>query len=355
MDIKWHNTNSESFEQLILAGDIGGTNSTYAILGKKDQQFSLLVSCRFGSQDVTGVIAPLKQTLKAAADKLDISKIARMCLSAAGPSNGRKCQPTNIEWAIDADEIERETQIKTVLINDFAAISYSLPLLDLNDPEQILKVAHPQDRYPESTGNVRAVVGAGTGLGVGYGLQAPSGYIAGASEGGHCTFHPFDSASSKLHDYLYEKFGSSPDAESYVSGQGINNIFDYYCEINKSILSTITQDILNLDHDDRPAAISCNIDNDKLCYEVMKLFVSMYGKFCGEMAAVLLPTAGMYLGGGIVTKNEKLFTEYDWFIQAFESNFCENIQRSLKDIPVYIIRNYSVSLFGAAHAATILA
>ena len=82
----------------------------------------------------------------------------------------------------------------------------------------------------------------------------------------------------------------------------------------------------------------------------MNLFVKLYGKFAGEIASAFMPNMGMFIGGGIVTKNEDLFTRDNTFITYFEDNFCDNISRVLKTIPVYIIRNYSVSLIGAAHA-----
>jgi glucokinase len=62
----------------------------------------------------------------------------------------------------------------------------------------------------------------------------------------------------------------------------------------------------------------------------------------------------MYLAGGIVTKNEALFFEDNLFMNNFEQNYNDNIKPLLKKIPVYIIKDYSISLYGAANAAVTL-
>ncbi len=350
METVWHSDNF-THDEYILSGDIGGTNSTFAIVGKTGSKFEIIVSNRYPSQEISGPLEPIRETWNIAKDKIGDFKIKAGCLSAAGPKQGNYCQPTNIEWDIRGDELEKETGINIILINDFEAISYSLPLLDVNNPEQLIEIPHIDQDQVNRSGNTVAVVGAGTGLGVGFGLISSHGYIAGASEGGHCGFQDFDIETTELRNFLIAKYDSPPDAENYVSGQGINNLFDYFIEGKKVAITETLQNILDTPRDDRPALISQAADTDQTCSEIMALFVKLYGKFAGEIAAAFMPNMGMFIGGGIVTKNEKLFTRDNTFISYFEENFCDNINRVLKTIPVYIIRNYSVSLIGAAHAA----
>ena len=349
MDITWQSENF-TFDEYILAGDIGGTNSTFAIVGKTGCNFEIILSNRYPSQEISGPLEPIQETIKLAKEKIENLSIKAGCLSCAGPKQGNFCQPTNIEWAVEGDKLEEATGIKIILINDFEAISYSLPLLDVNDPEQILEIPHLEQDHVEQSGNTVAVVGAGTGLGVGFGLISSHGYIAGASEGGHCGFQDFDIETTELRNFMISKYDSPPDAESYVSGQGINNLFDYFIEGKKVEINDTLKNILKTERDQRPALISQAAKSDKTCEDIMVLFVKLYGKFTGDMAAAFMPNMGMFIGGGIVTKNEEYFTRDNTFITYFESNFCENIGRVLKTIPVYIIRNYSISLIGAAHA-----
>ncbi|MFZ0035559.1 MAG: glucokinase, partial [Sedimentisphaerales bacterium] len=106
--------------------------------------------------------------------------------------------------------------------------------------------------------------------------------------------------------------------------------------------------------EDKPALISKNAKDNKTCRDIMSLFVKMYGRFAGGLAIIFLALGGVYLAGGIVTKNEWLFSEDNLFMKNFETNYNPNIRPLLKKIPVYIIKDYSISLYGAANAAVTL-
>jgi glucokinase len=69
------------------------------------------------------------------------------------------------------------------------------------------------------------------------------------------------------------------------------------------------------------------------------------------MALTFLPEAGLYLAGGIVTKNERFFLEDSRFMSAFTLHPNAKMRRLLRRIPIYVIRDYTVSLYGAANAA----
>ncbi|HEY9053629.1 MAG TPA: glucokinase, partial [Rectinemataceae bacterium] len=70
-----------------------------------------------------------------------------------------------------------------------------------------------------------------------------------------------------------------------------------------------------------------------------------------SLCAVFLPSGGVYLAGGISSKNESFFLENNRFMRAFERNYAPHIRETLSSLPVMIVRNYSVSLVGAANAA----
>ena len=51
------------FKHLILSGDIGGTNTTLALIGANGDGFHLLHRAAFKSGMLTGPIEPLRETL----------------------------------------------------------------------------------------------------------------------------------------------------------------------------------------------------------------------------------------------------------------------------------------------------
>ena len=120
------------------------------------------------------------------------------------------------------------------------------------------------------------------------------------------------------------------------------------------MIDGVLKEIDQAKDEDKPALISQNAKDNQVCRDIMKLFVKMYGSFAGSLAVVFMPFGGVYLAGGIATKNEWLFLENNLFMKNFERNYNPNIRPLLKKIPVYIVRDYSISLYGAANAAVTL-
>lgn len=349
----WHSTETD-FNRLLLAGDIGGTNSNLALVGERDGQYALLLECVYPSQEITGLVEPLKQTLAKAREKLEGVKIERCCISGAGPVDDNVCTLSNLPWDIDGAEITEAIGIPTLVINDFLAISYGVPLLDVNDPRQITALAHTDGSLPRPSGEVSLVIGAGTGLGVGFIINHAGAMVAYPSEGGHASFADFDAETAELKEYVTRNTNFASEIELLVSGRGIANVFNFFRDVRKVTLTGILQDIDRAPEHDKPALIGSHADSNPVCRDVLRLFIKIYGRIAADYATVLLPTNGIFLAGGIVEKNERYFSDGKQFMYYFEQNFRPNIQEILKRFPVYIIREYSISLYGAANAAVLL-
>ena len=353
MEIKWFHSNFDH-DTLVIAGDIGGTNTNLALVGEKAGKYSIIVKCLHKSGDIDGLEQPLKDFVTLIKEKNPDVTINLCCISAAGPVANNYCKLTNCAWDVDGNAIEKALNIMTLIINDFLAIGYGIPTLDVNNPDQITRLATTKGTYPEPGGNIKAVAGAGTGLGVGYLIASGGKYRAHPSEGGHSGFAAYDDETKALKSYMADKYNMAPGTEPFVSGQGIANIFNYFKDKKNIEIKGVLQEIDATPDDDKPALISKYSNENSVCKEIMQLFISMYGRFAGSLSVIFLPFSGFYLAGGIVTKNEKLFTEDNLFMKNFEKNYNPNIRPLLQKIPVYIIKDYSISLYGAANAAVTL-
>lgn len=353
MQTKWTNEDY-TYEQLILAGDVGGTNTNIALVGQTGGRFTIIMECVFKTSELAGPLEPLKKTLKQAQRDNPQLVPNLCCISGAGPVENNCCTPTNVQWNIDGAEIEKTLGIKTLVINDFIAISYGLVLLDVNNPAQITKLPFTDGTIPAQTGHTMAVVGAGTGLGVSFLVENEGRYRAWPSEAGHIGFAAFDEETRELKEYVTSRAGSQPGVELFASGRGIANIFHYFRDVRKIRLEGILADIDRMPDAEKPPIISDNAERCDVCGDIIKLFVKLYGRFAGDVSTFLLPTMGLYLAGGIAAKNERYFLEDNCFMHFFEQNYNANIRRVLKSIPVYIIRDYAVSLYGAANAGCCL-
>jgi glucokinase len=353
MEVEWLGSHI-NYACLILAGDIGGTNTTLALVGEKQGSYTIIARFKYRSNEISGLIEPLHEVIAAIKEKHPNGNIDKCCLSPAGPVENNYCKLTNCRWDVDGNEIQKAIKKDTLIINDFMAIGYGIPTLNVDNPSQITKLPTTDGSYPEQKGTIKAVVGAGTGLGVGFLTIDKGKYRAHPSEGGHSGFAAFDEETRALKDFITKKIGMTPGTEPFVSGQGITHIFHYFKEKKELNTDGVFAEIEAAGDIDKPALISKYAPTNNDCKRIMQLFIRMYGRFAGSLAVIFLPTNGMYLAGGIVTKNEALFFEDNLFMNNFEQNYNDNIKPLLKKIPVYIIKDYSISLYGAANAAVTL-
>ena len=340
-----------SSDEIILAGDIGGTNANLAAVLRRGDSFSIVRKLTRESKNVIDFVQLVREVV---AEFGLPAKPRYCCISAAGIVENNRCQPTNLSWVIDGDRLQQELGIPTVIINDFMALSYSLPLLNLTNPEEVLPLPHPDGSYPEPKGGSYAIIGAGTGLGVGVLSRIGSRYVAFPSEGGHTDFPAFDRETQKLGNFLKTRYDSWPGTECVLSGRGIANIYAYVRDSMAGPGDDILQEIDSLPETQRPALISRHGRTNPVCSRVMELFTRIYGKFAGNAALNFLPEAGLFLAGGIAQKNIEYLLHEQRFMRYFESNYNLKMRALQQRIPVFLIKEYSVSLLGAAHAATLL-
>jgi len=341
--------NRINYDTITLACDVGGTNTSIAAVGRIGNGFEIIDQRRYASPKLPDLFSAIQECLKTLIP--DGTQPETICISGAGPVHEGFCRLSNVAWDIDGTEIERKSNIRTLVVNDFTAISYGIPLLDVNDPEQITVLPHPDGTVPVQNGPVRAVVGAGTGLGVGFLIENAGKFIAFPSEGGHSDFAPADETGRALREYIREKTGHNPGTELFVSGRGIANTLAFFQSTGRLAGSAAFM-ALQPDEPDTPQRVSdLAATGDGAAKEVMATFVRHYARFASNAALHFYPGSGLFLAGGIVTKNLRWFTDDHWFMRNFLENYRENIRSALANFPVYVVRDYAISLYGAAHAA----
>ncbi|MFW5684704.1 MAG: glucokinase [Spirochaetota bacterium] len=337
---------------MILVGDIGGTNTTIAGVDSVDGQFVIRAKERFRTAALSGIGEALRGFRERHESIWNAAELC--CLSGAGPVRENVCRMTNVHFIIRGEDVEREAGVQTFIINDFSAICYALPLLDTHEHIDTSVFAHPDGSLPEPHGSVRAVVGAGTGLGTGYLIEDRGHYAAHPSEGGHSDFPAYDETTDAFSRFLRARFGVAPGVEQYVSGQGIANAFSFFYETGRIAHDEEVERIASMPDSEKPGPVATGAVVHEGLASVMRLFVELYARYASNTALFFLPRGGLYLAGGIAAKNERWFTDDHLFMRAFETNYNERITPLLKETPVVLIKDYEVSLYGAAHAATSL-
>lgn len=320
---------------MILAGDVGGTNTRLGIFSPDGTEQFRSETYPSKSKGTFDEIA--KAFLKAGAEKVD-----RACIGVAGPVIGGKCEATNLPWTLDEKKIAKSLAIKHVsLQNDLVSVAIGA-LAASRRKLAILQAGASID------GNV-AVIAAGTGLGEAILVWDGQRHVPCATEGGHSDFAPRNKLEYDLFDFIQKKVGGRVSFERVVSGPGVGHVYDFFREVvgvgeTQSAATTVENAA------DRNAAISdlALTGKSKCAQRAIELFGSLYGSEAGNLALKSLAVGGVFVVGGIA-KNLSTLLKSGPFMKSFSDK--GRMSPLLAKIPVSIVLDAQVGLYGSAISA----
>jgi glucokinase len=322
---------------MILAGDIGGTNTRLALFEKGAEGWRIRFEKTYPSRERPSLESTLEEFLS-----LHPAKITGASFGIAGPVRTGRCEATNLPWVVDAKNVAKRLRLPRVgLVNDLVANAYGIVQLGSRDLVTLNKGAR------NACGN-RALISAGTGLGEAGLLWDGKAHLPFASEGGHADFAPRNHLEMELLDYLLARHGRV-SYERILSGPGLANIYRFLRDSGKGKEPPWLAEQLG-QGDPAPVISRLALEGKSpLCSQALDLFVGIYGAEAGNHALKVMATGGVYLGGGIAPKIVARLKE-PVFINAFKTK--GRLGLLLLDIPVRVIMNPKTALLGAArHAA----
>ncbi|MDE3032290.1 MAG: glucokinase [Acidobacteriota bacterium] len=332
---------------VMLVADVGGTNLNLALLAPEGQGFRILRKTRFRTQDERSLLEPIQRFL--AEDPT--LRPERACLSGAGPVHDRRIRLTHASWEIRGADLEASLGIPVKVVNDFTALTAGTLHLDLADLTRVTPLPHSDGALPlPDPRGVALVVGAGTGLGVGFGVPCPAGVHVLPSEGGHVSLPVFDEETFGLWRHLAGHPPTPPSAEMAVSGPGLARIFQFLLHSGRMPMTPRAEGILALPEPERPAAIAALAEAEPACLRALDLLIALYARTCADLCAAFLPTGGLFLAGGLVAKHAARLLEGPRFMAHFEHTHGPHLDPLLHSLPVFAVKDYDLSLTGAAHA-----
>ena len=323
---------------MILAGDIGGTNTRLAYFeGTADQLHPVAIEV-FPSREHKG-LAEIVRTFLAAHNQT----ARAACFGIAGAVVDDRVEATNLPWVVDARQLSSELGIgRVALINDLLANAHGIALLEESD-FVVLNAGSPSP-----TGN-RALISAGTGLGEAGLLAEPNGYEPFPSEGGHSDFGPRNELEMELLRYLMDRF-EHVSYERVLSGPGLHNVYQFLRDSGRGEEPAWLAE--QFAHGDPSAAIAQSAleGTSDICVQALDIFVSVYGAEAGNLALKVVATGGMFVGGGIAPKIIRKLSS-STFLKAFQAK--GRMSHLLRDIPVRVITNDKTALLGAGRVAAL--
>lgn len=312
-----------------LVADVGGTNARFATLAAPDAQLSPMLRLD------TGADADFARTARRALDAGRFAQPRSFLLAVAGPVSGREATLTNASTpggrlAVEGGRLAASLGLADgLLLNDFEALSLALPFLGAGSLDRIgggaADAAAPM-----------AVVGPGTGLGVG--ALAPSGtrWLPMASEGGHVSIGPVTADERLYWPFLGD---GEAGAEDLLSGRGLSRIYRACVAQARSAAQ-----------DDDPAAIAARAlaGEDSSAADAARRLLALLARFAGDMALTLGARGGLFIGGGVAPRLLPLL-DRDAFMRCFQGN--GHRAEYLRPVAVNLIRAPDAALQGLAAVA----
>jgi glucokinase len=342
---------NQHFSSYVLGIDIGGTNTNIGIAGVINLKSILLFSLNFKSKELESLVPAINDTLSYAKNNYDI-EVEFACIGAAGvvSSSNDSAQLTNVSWDVNSAELINKTSLQSVyIINDFQTVGYGVNLLDSNNKNDIFPIRTEKSDLI-SHRLIKAILGAGTGLGKSILIYDENfnAYIPIPSEGGHGDFPAQNNFELELTEFVKKLRGINQPLtyEEFLSGRGLESIYLFLRNKQEKIKTNFSDEIDNAV--DKAPLISKYKEQDETCKETFRIFTRFYARCAKNFVLDSMALGGLYIAGGIAAKNKDIFKSKEFF-REFENAY----QRSdiLKEIPIYIIVDYNVSLHGACFAA----
>jgi glucokinase len=309
-----------------LLGDVGGTHARFGLVAARGDAVGAIreLAC----DDHPSLEAAIECYLSESA----AASPASCAIAIASPVTGDRVTMTNRDWSFSIDALRARLGVDRMLVlNDFTALALALPTLASDELEAV-------GEGGRVAGAPVAVIGPGTGLGIGGLIDVAGRPVPITSEGGHVTLSAEDEREARLVAALRREFGH-PSAERALSGSGIVHLYRFACaEANRMPLQLTPEEVTA-----RAMARS-----DEACVEAVDLFLALLGGVAGNLALTLGARGGVYIGGGIVARLGDAIHR-STFRARFESK--GRRQPYLSSIPVWLIREASPPALRGANVA----
>jgi len=306
-----------------IVADIGGTNARFSRVDLETLALDHVVV--YPCAD----FATLALALNYYRTEQQLTDIAHVAVAIACPVNGDLVKMTNFFWQFSISETKAELGLaEFIVLNDFTAVAMCLPALTAS--EKVKFGAGASD-----ASKPMAVLGAGTGLGVGHLIPTTHGYIPLPGEGGHVDWTAQNEQEWFIQRYLAAHFGHvSP--ERLLSGPGIESLY-----LAIAAYRGVTTEPKTAAEISQHALAK----TDELCSAVIAQFFASLGGLAGDLALTLSTFGGVYVGGGIVPKLLPLLEDSE-FRSRFEAK--GRFTDFNRQIATYVVTAEQPGLLGCA-------
>lgn len=313
-----------------LVADIGGTNARFArleggVIGDVRIYPSADMPILDAVQDFVSLQTGVPNTVLSAA---------------AGPVFDGRIHLTNIDQVIDVDGLKKAASAEqSIVINDFEAAAWAMATVASKDVRTLRGDALSEGH--------RLVLGPGTGLGVGTLLRLRASFHALPGEGGHVilaakTEQDWEIFNEVLNLWPEVRTVSSEqamEAEAILSGRGLPILY----AACRQVLGHPKADITIAE-----IMAGAKEGTDLAASLMANVFRRYLGQVAGDLAITQRAAGGIFLVGGVSTKNPWLYDQT--FLDAIDAGGRFREMRARYAVHLYLRDDFG--LVGAANALT---
>ncbi|MBI5781272.1 MAG: glucokinase [Rhodocyclales bacterium] len=252
-------------------------------------------------------------------------------IALAGPVTGRRARLTNRPWTIDADALAaRHGWLRVELMNDFAAQAHGIAAA----ARETLHVLQEGEIRP----GLAAVLGPGTGLGMGFFLREGETVRVFPSEGGHADLGGFDPPFLTSWSAWLAREGRIASWESLLCGPGLVRLTAFLAAARGQ----------SAPWTEAPQIVAAAQKGEALAHEAVVTFVRTLGACAGDLALIGWTLGGVYLVGALAAALRP-WLEGPAFRAAFTAK--ERHGATLGTLPILLADDPLLGLKGAARFA----
>lgn len=344
-------------EYIILVGDIGGTNLRYALY-KSSQEGDLLIK----TQNFLSKFYKHKGSVELNTEseqKNIITSIFEFLIDQPTPDLAVLCAPgivknNRVVTSCAFGNYLSNTLIKEALgipevyiLNDIEGAGYGL--FTLKDDENI-----------EINGGVKNQSGPivcmsiGTGVGMCYVTKSGENYTVHCTEGGFQDWSPKCEEDLELCLYRKNKTNSISFAHShFISGGKVHNIYEWLREKYPELKNEEFDEEFENSHGYKAKLLfeSGYSGTIELAKKTTEIWERIIGYFIGNVFVNFIPSGGIYIIGGIISKNFTHLSPPQHILQGYYKGIDKILHEEMRQIPIYIVKPEELGIRGTLYYA----
>ena len=324
----------------VLAGDVGGTKTLLGLFQADRGRLEPVRIVRYPSAEHDGLEAMLGAFLGTQRPRIDAA-----VFGVAGPVVAGRSRFSNLPWVLEEESLRRVLpRARVALVNDMEALAWGLDALRGAQVARLTRGSAP------APGN-RAVIAAGTGLGMTLLTWDGMRHTPSPSEGGHQGFSPRDELEVELLRFLWARHGRV-SLDRVLSGSGLRAIYEFLAESGRARATRALRRRMESAPDPNAEVSRAALaGEDGAAEAALERFVTIYGAAAGDLALVACATGGLFVAGGIAPRILPALRA-GGFVRAFLEK--GRLRPLVERVPITVVRESRAGLLGAAHRGAAL-